>query len=52
MKVKDLIKELQKTSPENTVYLDDGSLSYDFSGVSFDDNADVNLFIAAGDPEA
>ena len=29
MKVKDLIKELQKTSPENTVYLDDGSLSYD-----------------------
>ena len=43
MKIKDLIKELKKVDGDNTVYLVDGNAIFDFSGVSFDDNNDIEL---------
>jgi hypothetical protein len=54
MKIKELIKALQKADPENRVYLwlkeDDGEyLPYDFSGVGYDDLGDVELYVASGD---
>ena len=57
MKVKELIEKLQKVDGNNTVYLlGDGKHAkgdyYDFTGISFDDNNDVQLYIIPGDKEA
>lgn len=58
MKVKELIKELKKTNPENKVYIYEDvdkkgeAIAFDFTGVSFDDLGDCILYVAGGDKEA
>lgn len=48
MKVKELIKQLQQVSGENTVYIDNKN----FSGISFDDNNDIQLYPVADDKDS
>ena len=45
MLVSDLIIKLQQVDGNNKVYIDDGRNFFDFTGVSFDDNDDIRLFI-------
>lgn len=45
MKVKELIKKLKEVDGENNVVIN----GYDFSGLSFDDNNDIELYIAGDD---
>ncbi len=52
MNVRELIEKLSKIDSNKTVYLDDGSDYYDFSGLSYDDNNDVQLYIVGGDEKA
>ncbi len=53
MKVRELIAKLSKVDGDNTVYLDDAEGNYrDFSGLSYDDNGAVQLYIVADDPKA
>lgn len=47
MKVKELIKKLQEADGENTATID----GIDFSGLSYDDNNDIELYIAGGDKD-
>jgi len=48
MKVKELIKQLKQVNSNNTVYI-----GYkDFTGISFDDNNDIQLYPVAGDKDA
>lgn len=52
MKVSDLISKLQEVDGKNNVFLrDDSGYCYDFSGISFDDLNDIELYIACGDQE-
>ena len=52
MKVFELIVKLQQVNPNNTVYLECKKFIFDFTGVGFDDNNDVSLYVAGGDKEA
>lgn len=52
MKVKELIEKLSLVDGAKTVYLDDGSGYFDFSGLSYDDNNDIQLYIVDGDEKA
>lgn len=52
MKVAQLIKELLKAKPDSNVFLSTDTDYYDFTGVSFDDNSDINLYIVADDKKA
>ena len=52
MKVKELIKQLQQVGGDNNVFIRGYGLScYDFTGLSFDDLNDVELFITVEDKE-
>lgn len=52
MKVRELIEKLSKVDGGRTMYLEHGEDYYDFSGLSYDDNADVQLYVAADDRKA
>ncbi len=52
MKVGELIKKLSEVSPDRTVFLVDGNTSYDFSGLSHDDNCDIQIYRVSDDREA
>lgn len=49
MKAKELIKQLQQTSPEARVFIETEKGMHEFSLVSFDDVGDVNSCIISGD---
>ena len=48
MTVKELIKQLTQVDGNNIVYID----YKNFTGISFDDNNDVQLYPVAGDKDA
>ena len=55
MKASELITKLQevtKTNPQATIYLETQADYTDFTGFSADDNNDVQLYRAVGDPQA
>ena len=47
MKVKELIKKLKEVDGENIVVIN----GVDFSGLSYDDNNDVELYLVYGDKD-
>lgn len=49
MKVKDLIKELEKTGKDNEVFIERKEGMHEFSIVSFDDVGNVSLCIGSVD---
>ena len=52
MKVKELIERLRLTDSDNEVYMVTESSIWEFSGVSYDDIGDVQLFVTCDDKEA
>ena len=53
MKVKELIKYLKAVDGDRTVFIAGEKVDYvDFSGVSYDDNGDIQLYEVSGDKPA
>lgn len=53
MKVKELIKKLQEVGNDRTVFIHDKDGNpVDFSGLSYDDDCDIQLYIIGGDNPA
>ena len=52
MKVKDLIEKIQQVDQDSTVFINTDIGVFNFSGLSVDDNNDIELYIVHGDEEA
>ncbi|MCP4051430.1 MAG: hypothetical protein GY730_12085 [bacterium] len=49
IKVKELQERLSQANPNNTVVINNNNTYYDFSGLSFDDNNDIELYVTGND---
>ncbi len=52
MKVMDLIKKLGEVDGNSTVYLSTATGIFDFTGLSYDDNNDIEIYVVGGDKES